>query len=389
MARLLLFFVTALIGASALAQPYVPASEDVVLLRVAPDDSEAARRLRALRAAAHADPDDARAAARFARAAIARARATADPRWYGQAESVLARWKEAAEVPASIRVLRATIAQHRHRFDEALRDLDLVIAERPDHPQARVTRAVIHSVQARYKRALRDCAALQRVGELLTTTCMATPRSLSGEAEAALARLDRALARAPGDPGTRLWALTVAAEIAERLGREDAEARYRRALAAEGAERDLYLKLTYSDFLLRNERPGEVAALLPPFKDTTEARIRLLRARAQQGRAIDPAPLRARLEAIRARGSLPHYREEAMLALHLEERPAQALWLARENWRQQRDPLDALLLLQAALAAEAPAAAEPVTQWMRDNSVQDHRLAALRERLEALRERAR
>ena len=75
------------------------------------------------------------------------------------------------------------------------------------------------------------------------------------------------------------------------------------------------------------------------------------------------------------------YREEAMTALHLEQRPVEALWLARENWRQQREPLDALLLLQAALAANDPAAAAPARQWMRDNKVQDHRLQVLREQL--------
>lgn len=378
-----LFLLTVLLSAAALAQPYVPSSGDVVLLQVAPDDSAAAAELRALRDDALADPGSTGAAVRFARAAIARARATTDPRWYGQAESVLAHWDGAATVPPAIRVLRATIAQHRHRFEQAMTELDAVLAEQPAHPQARLTRAVIHTVQARYEQALRDCAALLRVGELLTATCMATPRSLSGEAEAALAQLDRALARAPGDAGTRLWALTVAAEIAERLDHDDGDARYERALAAEGADTDLYLKLAYADFLLRKGRPGDVAAILPPFMETTEARIRLSRARAQQGETVDPDPLRARLDAIRARGGEPHYREEAMLALHLEQRSAEALWLARENWRQQREPLDALLLLQAALAADDPAAAAPVRRWMRDNGVQDQRLSALRARLDA------
>ena len=153
-------------------EPYVPATGEQVLLRVAPDDSEAASRVRALREAARAAPGDVDAAVRFAHAAIERARATADPRWYGQAESVLVHWEDAPSTPVAIRVLRATIAQHRHRFEQALAELDAVIVKQPGHPQARVTRAVIHSVQARYQQALRDCAALLRVGELLTTTCI-------------------------------------------------------------------------------------------------------------------------------------------------------------------------------------------------------------------------
>lgn len=384
-----LCLVAGLLSAAAHAAPYVPDSEDQVLLRVAPSDNEAIARLRALRAAALETPGDSETAARFARGAIEHAREQADPRWYGYAERVLAFWDDAGEVPAAIRVLRATIAQYRHRFDRARAELDAVIAEQPGHPQARLTRAVIHSVQARYEQALRDCAALLRLGELLTATCMATPRSLSGAAETALEQLDRALTRASGDSGIRLWALTVAAEIAERLGREDAQQRYERAVQAEGAEHDLYLKLAFSDFLLRTGQPETVADVLSPFDDTTEARIRLLRARAAQGRTVDAAPLRSRLDAIRARGGVPGYREEAMLALHLEARPEAALWLARENWRLQREPADALLLLQAARAARRPEEAEPVRRWMRAHGVEDVRLEAQLDTLARQKEPAR
>ena len=48
----------------------------------------------------------------------------------------------------------------------------------------------------------------------------------------------------------------------------------------------------------------------------------------------------------------------------LLDRPARALQLARENWATQREPADARILLEAALAAGDPAAARPVLDWL-------------------------
>ena len=48
-----------------------------------------------------------------------------------------------------------------------------------------------------------------------------------------------------------------------------------------------------------------------------------------------------------------HGREQAMFALFVEEAPARALALARGNVEQQREPLDLLLLAEAAQARAA------------------------------------
>jgi hypothetical protein len=60
-----------------------------------------------------------------------------------------------------------------------------------------------------------------------------------------------------------------------------------------------------------------------------------------------------------------------------------ALVLAQENWKVQKEPRDARILLESALAAKAPAAAAPVVQWLKDSRIEDKRLrdlaASLRE----------
>ena len=78
------------------------------------------------------------------------------------------------------------------------------------------------------------------------------------------------------------------------------------------------------------------------------------------------------------RGDSLHRREEARFSLHvLSEPQGEALRLAQENWAAHRERWDARIYLEAALAAGTPGEARPVLDWLRDNRVEDFRLAAL------------
>jgi hypothetical protein len=85
----------------------------------------------------------------------------------------------------------------------------------------------------------------------------------------------------------------------------------------------------------------------------------------------------ARFEAARLRGDTVHQREEARFALVVERDPARALRLAQQNWLIQREPADARILLEAAVAAGAPRAAAPALSWLSDTGCQWPRLRAL------------
>jgi hypothetical protein len=67
--------------------------------------------------------------------------------------------------------------------------------------------------------------------------------------------------------------------------------------------------------------------------------------------------------------------------LHLLDRPRAALELARRNWATQREPADARILLEAALAANDPAAAQPVLDWLGRTGLEHVGLQALVDRL--------
>ncbi len=80
---------------------------------------------------------------------------------------------------------------------------------------------------------------------------------------------------------------------------------------------------------------------------------------------------------MRARGDRVHLREEARYTLEILDKPDAALALALDDWRVQKEPLDARIVLEAALAAHQPAAARDVVDWIAATHLEDERLAVL------------
>ena len=85
--------------------------------------------------------------------------------------------------------------------------------------------------------------------------------------------------------------------------------------------------------------------------------------------------LRARFEASRMRGDRVHLREEARFELHLDADPRRALALAKDNWAVQKEPADARILLEAALAANDGAALRALKEWLAQSRLEDVQLA--------------
>ncbi len=336
------------------ATPWLPERDDEVLEELPATLDPRARELHDLRQELSQDPTNVALATRLARAYIEAGRAESDPRFYGWAEGALHPWWSLPEPPSDVLVLRATLRQSRHEFDAALDDLDRLLARDPRSAQAWLTRAVILQVRGEHEQARRSCIPLLRLAHpLIAMTCLANAESLPGRAERNYELLRRAL-EASGDApqAERLFALASLAELAVRLERPvDAERHFEAALALE--PRDAYLLAARADFLLDAGRPEEVVALL---EDETRDGLLLRLALAEKrigspGLAAHLAELRARFAASRARGDALHLGDEARFMLELLDDPREALRLARANWEVQREPRDARVLHEAALAA--------------------------------------
>jgi Tfp pilus assembly protein PilF len=363
------------------AAPFVPASDAVVLESLPEKGDAALAALRRMRTELAASPRDPTRAMEVARRSLEAARTRGDPRFLGQAQAALApRWT-GADVPEPMLLLRATVKQSQHDFAGALVDLDRLLATRPAHSQARLTRAVVLTVVGRYADARADCAALARLASaLVVAACDATPASLSGAAAAAYATLMAAPLRAYDDAAVREWALTVAAEVAARQGDDAAaEAHFVAALAL--APHDAYLKGAYADFLLDRGRAPEVVPLLraDTRNDGLLLRLALAEARLPDARAScesHRADLAARFDAARQRGESMHRREEARFRLDLLNDAKAALALALANWSVQREAADLRILVDAARATKDSNAASIAAAWIARNRIADPAFAA-------------
>lgn len=412
-------------GPAALAAPRTPTDDHEVIERLparlpgaGPRRAAAAQR-QALQEAPSAKLPLALA---LARRAIDQARASGDPRDWGQAQAALAPWWAADAPPPAVRLLRATIRQGQHDFAAALGDLDAVLAATPAatsaaisaatpastpattpagpdaapalrraawhgragaddalalRAQAELTRASIHQVQGRYDLARQGCerlagpayAALGLAVATPAQACLAELGHLQGRLGARQADARLAALGAADDP----WLALLRAELAQRSGLPGADALFRAATA--GPQPGIYALAARADWLLDQGRARDVATLLAG-RDAADALMlrRVIAERRLLGPRTAPADfppalqrdvadLQARFDAALVRGDRSHAREQAHFALDVLGDATAALALAQANWAWQREPADALLLLRASAAAGQPAAAEPVRQW--------------------------
>lgn len=375
---------SAFAAAPALAEPHRPADDAVVLTTTAPGAAAIQAELRARQKALAANPADLAAALDVARLAIRDGRANADPRRYGQAQAALGAWWSMEDAPAEVRVLRAVIRQALHDFHGAETDLGAILAVDPMNGQARLTRAFVRQTIGEFAAAEDDCRQLPRsVGLTARAICLLRAEALTGSAAPALERLTQVTALDGEDaPQVRRWAQVVAAEMDAMLGRsDDANRRFLEAVA-EGA--DIPTLVAYADHLLDAGRPADV---LPLLADRSEADIVLLRLAIAAKSVGDSrathwtALLAERFAAARASGVQLHLREEARFELEVRGDAVSALRLARENWKNQKEPADARLVLQAAEEAKDPAAAADVLRFLATSGLDDIRMKPLQDKL--------
>jgi len=363
------------------AVPFLPNEDNQVLERlpVRPSDPAMAevRRLRAALASAPADPA---IAAELAERYFELSSGEGDPRYVGYAEAALRPWR-GPDAPAEILFMRGLLRQYRHDFEGGLRDLDLALKSDPAHVGARSWRAAIFMVRADYTAAALECAALAQIAsELRAAGCAAYLDATTGKAREAYARLSDVMRRHPQvSPEAKLWALTRLAEMAWRL--EDhaaADGLFNQALAL-GLD-DNFLLAAYADYLLERARPKEVVGLLKSWarSDTLLLRLALAeRALGMREAAAHVQALADRFAAAALRGERLHMGEESRFLLELKGMPREALAVALENWKEQREPRDAAAVLDAAVAARDAKAAEPVLRWLAESGFESGRLKRL------------
>ena len=377
-----LLVLAALASVCAHASVVNPVNDDEVI-EVLPAVSGSRAEIRNLRRTLAADPRDARSAVKLSQIYLNQARTQGDPRFVGQALALLGAWPPSDTAPDEVLLMLATLQQFLHDFDTSASNLERLVERNPKHAQAWLTLATVRRVQGRYADSERACKGVAAAGAAAYAgACLAENASLRGDFDGARAALTRLLADPRLQaPSLRNWLLTTLAESEARAGlNTQAEAAYRQALQAAA---DGYTSLSFADFLITQNRFADASRQLQNQPRTDAVLLRLAIAGVSthsKEAATDVNELRERmaLALLRPEARTTHAREYAMFALWIDNQPREALVLAKENVRHQREPLDVLLLAQAAAASQDAAARRDAASLASEMGLRDVRLDALR-----------
>jgi len=352
----------------------VPTSDGEVIERV--PESLSMRTLAGMRSTdARSSPD---ITARVVRAQLTLAARSADPRFLGYAQASLSTWWSDAAPPVAIALVRAELKQKRHEFAAALIDFDYVLARAPRNVEALLSSATVHQVLGEYDTAALRCQRLRAAAEVIGTVCAQSVRSMRGEAEQAYASLNGLLKTTAWMPrALSAWTHATAADVAQRLGRiEEAAAHFKASLENED---NPYVVNAYADLLIDAGRAREAEELLAKAGNNDGVLLRLaVTSRALRKNADSHASaLLERFDSYDRRGDLSHLRDQSRYALQIKGDARSALALALRNWRQQREPADARLVLESAATLNDPLAARPVLDALARTHLQDRELERL------------
>lgn len=358
--------------ASAAVVAYRPSNSSSVVLTLANNDVESA--LARLRAASENSPNDAERLVEYIRKLMSAGAATGNERYYGFAEAALERAPQS--IAQQLQLLRAQLLQHRHAFKESESVLTRLIELEPRNADALLMRAQVRMHLHDPAAAMRDCAKLQLTTDLLTSaTCSAQARTaLNGdqaEAQRAYSLLTLLLKSEGGPNSTRSWSAGVAAELAARLGHtDDATTWFRTAYELDGGNH--FARLSYADWLLELGKRADAAAVASTGTSSAD-KLRLVLANGRRDSA-DALQLQLSWREAAERGERTHLRDQARFELTVLQDPVRAHATALDNFQDQREIEDALLLASTSFSRHDRRTLELVKAWKHERNHFDLRL---------------
>jgi Tfp pilus assembly protein PilF len=341
--------------------------------------------LRALDQAWRAQPQDLNAALAYARAVFTLGLAEGDLRWFGSAKAALAPWWLATDLTAEGHFLRGLVKQGFHAFDAGLKDIDRAIALEPRRAEFWSWRFALHLLLADMPAARQDTEEMARLfGAPEADVYRAVLLYRTGQPLPAVQMLTRAI-RSPSyqDASSQDWLGFHLGEAFRVAGQPDqAIAVWGKRLKASAQSHLLRLSLaellnqqgSYLQAKTVALNQGDLGSLTDALlvqallasrglKDTDEARL--------------ASQMQARLKAQSLRQESLIERPKLIYQIAYGQDLAAGLALSIENWRLQKEPPDALLFVQAALALGQARAAEPVLVWAEKTGYTDPQLGLL------------
>jgi hypothetical protein len=366
---------------------FVP-EDSAVLLKPANGQTSIDRdTLRAAIQAWRANPNDIETATNAARLSFLAAMNEGDPRWLGNARAMINPWWGRQDLPAQSLFIRALVRQGLHEFDAALVDLNLAIGKDSAQPEFWAWRFAIYMVKADIHQAKQECQAIgTRFGNSEQAGCQAVLLYRTGSPQQAIAQLD-SLMRHPDYQGryAQEWLAYHRGEAQRVAGNHAGAIAVWSAYLDKNAKSHV-LQLALVELL--NEQQKFAAAwkhnATTPRSDALLVQAIKTSQGLQNGQADQlRREFNDRLTQQTSRGDFVNERPVIDYLLNVVGDSRQALAMAQQSWKTQREPADAFLFAQAAIQNNTPRQAAEILKWQAETGYQEHRLNELLEIIRA------
>jgi tetratricopeptide (TPR) repeat protein len=370
---------------------FLPPASAVVLPSSVHANGGRQSHLRALDQARRAQPQNLDAALTYCRAVFNLGLIEGDLRWYGSAKAALGPWWQASELPAEGYFLRGLVKQGFHDFQGGLSDIDRAIALEPRRAEFWSWRFALHLLQADMAMARQDTEEIARLfGAEESDVYRAILLYRTGQPLPAVLMLTRAL-RSPlnKDVFSQDW-LSFHLGEAHRVAGQPAQAMavWGERLKVNGQSH--LLRLSLAELLNQQGLYPQAKAMAMNQADMaslTDALLvqALLASRggkdASQAKLASQVQARMRAQALRQESLIE--RPKLIYQIAYGQDIAAGLALSIDNWQLQKEPPDAVLFVQAALALGQAQAAAPVVEWAEKTRYTDPQLGPLIQQLKA------
>lgn len=366
---------------------YLPAPSAVVLSSSVHALSDGAASLRSLDQAWRRNPLDQAAALAYARAVFLIGLTEGDLRWYGSAKAALQPWWTATSLPADGFFLRGLVKQGFHDFAGGLTDISQAIALDEARPEFWSWRFALHLLVSNMDAARQDCVTIGRLfGANELEVCQAILQYRSGQAGQAAARFKQLVALPDyAGPLAQDWLRLHWGEALRTAGQYEAAIQVWQVQLSKrpGAHP---IRLALAELLNAQGRPAAAKRVANVASPSDALLVQSLLA----SRGLKDPDTERLAGQVADRFDSQALRKEALI-----ERPQMVfliqyghnvqagLAMALANWRDQQEPADAVLLLEAALLANQPKAGTGVIEWMRKTGYTEPALSALVQRIQA------
>ena len=371
---------------------FVPSPNAVVLSASVHAASGRPQSLRGLDKAWRSQPQHLPSALAYARAVFTLGLTEGDLRWYGTAKAALTPWWTAADLPAEAYFLRGLVKQGFHGFQDGLQDIQRAIALEPARPEFWSWRFALHLLLADMSAAHQDVAEMERLfGPEEAQVYRAVLLYRTGQPSPAVNLLTQAMASPQAqDASSQDW-LGFHLGEAHRVAGQPARALAVWGQRLQASPQSHLIRLSLADLLNQQgqyRQAKTVAMADTPSGDAPNKTANLTDALLMQAVLASRGlkdPDEGRLASqLQARLQTQALRQEALI-----ERPKliyqiaygrdlkAGLALSVDNWQLQKEPPDALLFVQAALALGQARAAEPVVNWADKTGYTEPQLSAM------------